>query len=173
MAAVTRQREEEAEPRFEPFAYVRDEEAEELRAAAVREGAHAPARRSVRRGFSVLPLLGVLAAGYLLVAAMSAQARMLDISAKSARVQQRIEELEAEQARLRIAREGALNLAEIEAYATGVLGMHPPDEGQIEYIEPAFPDRAELPARAQRDGFVDRASDFLFRLWEYLAWEGE
>ncbi|MBR1496369.1 MAG: hypothetical protein IJ617_01945 [Oscillospiraceae bacterium] len=159
------------EPRFEYFDFDPGDE-EESPPPPEAEGQDRPVLRA-RRRVSLFPLFGVLAAGYLFVAAMTAQTRLLEISERSAALQSRIEELETEQARLRIAREGALNLAEIEAYATGTLGMRKPGEDQIKYIGLPSPDRAELPQKKARENFVDRVSDFLMEIGAYLAWEGE
>ena len=61
----------------------------------------------------------------------------------------------------------------MEAYATGILGMQKPREDQIVYIDIAAQDRAEVVEERNRDGFVDRVSDFLVGLGAYFAWSYE
>ncbi|MBR1660005.1 MAG: cell division protein FtsL [Oscillospiraceae bacterium] len=125
------------------------------------------------QGISLLPIFGAMVAVYLFVAAMTAQTRILALSERSAELQAEIGALETEQARLRIARESALNLAEVEEYATTTLGMVPPGPEQIEYITVEAPDRAKAARPEERPGLVDRISDALMAAAAYLAWEGE
>ena len=61
----------------------------------------------------------------------------------------------------------------MESYATRVLGMQKPLEDQITYLDIAAPDRAVVVQEKNRDGFVDRVSDFLVGLGAYFAWSAE
>ena len=125
------------------------------------------------QGIAPFSIIGILIAAFLFVTAMTARTRLLDLSTESAALQEEIAELETEQARLRIAYETSFNLADVESYATRVLGMQKPLEDQITYLDIAAPDRAVVVQEKNRDGFVDRVSDFLVGLGAYFAWSAE
>ncbi len=128
------------------------------------------ARTVVRTRQSIAPLslLGMLAAAFLLVTAILAQARIVGISSKSVALQQELTQLEEQQAKLRIDYESAFNMAEIEDYAIHSLGMQKPRADQIFYIDTSSPDKAVVIAGAESTGFVDRVSDYLSGIVEYF-----
>ena len=67
----------------------------------------------------------------LLTLSLFCQIRAIGLESEAARTETRIEELTEERARLEIERTESLGLAELEDYATRVLGMQRPVRGQI------------------------------------------
>ena len=131
---------------------------------------HTRAKAAVHTRQSIAPLsiVGMLAAAFLVVIAILAQAQMVGISSKSVALQQELTQLEEQQAKLRIAYESAFNMAEIEDYAIHSLGMQKPRADQIYYIDTSSPDKAAVIASSERTGFVDRVSDRLSGFAEYF-----
>ena len=121
-----------------------------------------------RQSIAPLSLVGMLAAAFLLVIAILAQAQMVGISSKSVTLRSELSQLEEEQAKLRIAYESAFNMAEIEDYAIHSLGMQKPRADQIFYIDTSSPDKAVVIANGESAGFVDRVSDYLSGIVEYF-----
>ena len=121
-----------------------------------------------RQSIAPLSLVGMLAAAFLLVIAILAQAQMVGISSKSVTLRSELSQLEEEQAKLRIAYESAFNMAEIEDYAIHSLGMQKPRADQIFYIDTSSPDKAVVIAGGESVGFVDRVSDYLSGVVEYF-----
>jgi cell division protein FtsL len=128
------------------------------------------ARTAVHTRQSIAPLsiVGVLAAAFLVVIAILAQAQIVGISSKSVELQQQLDELEEQQSKLRIAYESAFNMAELEDYAIHTLGMQRPHADQIYYIDTSSPDKAVVVAAGNNDGFVDRVSDYLSGVASYF-----
>ena len=128
------------------------------------------ARTAPRTKQSIAPLsiVGMLAAAFLVVVAILAQAQMVGLSSKSVELQQQLDVLEEQQSKLRIAYESAFNMAEIEDYAIHTLGMQRPRADQIFYIDTSSPDKAVVIAGGESDGFVDRVSDYLSGVLEYF-----
>lgn len=131
---------------------------------------HTRARTAVRTRQSIAPLslVGMLAAAFLLVVAILAQAKIVGISSKSVALQNELAQMEEQQAKLRIAYESAFNMAEIEDYAIHSLGMQKPRADQIFYIDTSSPDKAVVIAGSESVGFVDRVSDYLSGVVEYF-----
>lgn len=127
-----------------------------------------PAVRT-KQGIAPFAIIGVLAAAFLAVTAITAQVSVVNISGESVALQSKLAELEVEQTRLRIAYESAFNLAEIEEYATENLGMQKPSAAQIMYIDTSAPDRAVVVGEKDGDSFADRAGDFLSELGSYFG----
>ena len=121
-----------------------------------------------RQSIAPLSLIGMLAAAFLLVVAILAQAQIVGISSKSVELQSELEQLEEQQAKLRIAYESAFNMAEIEDYAIHSLGMQKPRADQIYYIDTSSPDKAVVITGSESIGFVDRVSDYLTGVVEYF-----
>ena len=121
-----------------------------------------------KQGIAPTALAGFFVAAFLLVIGVMAQIQLLDISATSVELQQQLEELEAEQTKLKIAYESAFNLTEIEEYATQSLGMQKPRADQIYYIDTSSPDRAEVIAETNTDSFVDKLSDLIAGIGAYF-----
>lgn len=121
-----------------------------------------------RQGIAPAAIAGMLIAAFLLVTCITAQVRLMGVSGDSVELTGRLDALEEEQNKLRIRYESAFNLAEIEEYATTVLGMQKPTADQISYIDTSAPDKAVVIGDGERDGFVDRAADFLSGLGAYF-----
>ena len=128
------------------------------------------ARTAPRTKQSIAPLsiVGMLAAAFLVVVAILAQAQMVGLSSESVKLQQQLDALEEQQSKLRIAYESAFNMAEIEDYAIHTLGMQRPRADQIFYIDTSSPDKAVVIADRDNVGFVDRISDYLSGIVEYF-----
>lgn len=137
---------------------------------AVRTRVHTRAKTAVHTRQSLAPasVLGMFVAAFLAVVAILAQAQMVGISSQSVKLQSQLAELEEQQSKLRIAYESAFNMAEIEDYATHILGMQKPRADQIFYIDTSSPDKAVVVAQGGNDGFVDRVSDYLSGALEYF-----
>ncbi len=131
---------------------------------------HTRARTAVRTRQSIAPvsIVGMLAAAFLVVTAILAQAKIVGISSRSVELRQELEQLEEQQAKLRIAYESAFNMAEIEDYAIHSLGMQKPRADQVFYIDTSSPDKAVVVAGGDDVGFVDRVSDYLSGIAEYF-----
>ena len=127
-------------------------------------------RRAVHTRQAIAPtaILGLLVAAFLLVSGITAQVQVLSVSGESVELENRLNELREEQTKLRIRYESAFNLAEIEEYAIGSLGMQKPNANQIAYIDTSAPDKAVVVGQGSGDGFVDRVSDFLTGLGAYF-----
>ena len=121
-----------------------------------------------RQSIAPMSLIGMLAAAFLIVVAILAQAQMVGISSKSVELQKELAQLEEQHDKLRIAYESAFNMAEIEDYAIHSLGMQKPRADQIFYIDTSSPDKAVVIAGTENEGFVDRVSDFLSGVVEYF-----
>ena len=128
------------------------------------------ARAAAHTKQSIAPatLAGMLAAAFLVVVAILAQAQIVGISSVSVALEQELAQLEEQQAKLRIAYESAFNMAEIEDYAIHMLGMQKPRADQIFYIDTSSPDKAVVIANGESAGFVDRVSDYLSGIAEYF-----
>ena len=131
---------------------------------------HTRARTAVHTRQSIAPvsIVGMLAAAFLVVTASLAQAKIVGISSRSVELRQELEQLEEQQAKLRIAYESAFNMAEIEDYAIHSLGMQKPRADQVFYIDTSSPDKAVVVAGGDDVGFVDRVSDYLSGIAEYF-----
>lgn len=121
-----------------------------------------------RQSIAPLSLIGMLAAAFLVVVAILAQAQIVGISSKSVELRSELAELEEQQAKLRIAYESAFNMADIEEYAIHSLGMQKPRADQIFYIDTSSPDKAVVISGGESTGFVDRVSDYLSGVVEYF-----
>jgi len=121
------------------------------------------ARTAARTRQSIAPasIFGMIVAAFLLVTAILAQAQVVAISSESVALQQELEVLESQQAKLLIAYESAFNMAEIEDYALHSLGMQKPQADQVYYIDTSAPDKAVVIAEQGSDSIVDRISDKL------------
>ena len=121
-----------------------------------------------RQSIAPMSLIGMLAAAFLVVVAILAQAQIVSISSTSVSLQKELAQLEEQQAKLRIAYESAFNMAEIEDYAIHSLGMQKPRADQIFYIDTSSPDKAVVISDGEDVGFVDRVSDYLSGVIEYF-----
>ena len=121
-----------------------------------------------RQSIAPLSIIGAVAAAFLCVTAITAQVQLVSVSGDSVALESQLNELEETQARLRIAYERSFNLAEVEEYATTVLGMQEPGADQVTYIDTSLPDRAVVVSDGSDDGFVDRTADLLSGFGAYF-----
>ena len=160
-------------PELYPEEYAESESAEQPKArpqAQTRTKVRTRAKTAARTHQSIAPMsiVGMLAAAFLVVVAVLAQAQMVGISSASVALQNQLTELEEQQSRLRIEYESAFNMAEIEEYAIHTLGMQKPRADQVFYIDTSSPDKAVVIASGESDGFVDRVSDYLSGVFAYF-----
>ena len=131
---------------------------------------HTRARPAVHTKQSIAPasIAGMLIAAFLCAIAIMAQAQLVGISADSVSLQSELEQLEEQQAKLKIRYESAFNMSDIEDYAIKSLGMQKPQADQIYYIDTSAPDKAVVIAGEEESGFVDSVSDFLSGFTAYF-----
>ncbi len=121
------------------------------------------------QALSPLSVLGLAIAAVLFVVMLLAQVRLTAVSDEAVRLTNKISQLETEQTRLLIAFESAFNLTEIEEYAVNELGMQKPHSDQIFYIDSAAHDKVEVISAENADSVLDRVSDFVGSIGEYLG----
>ena len=131
---------------------------------------HTRARNVVHTKQSIAPMsiAGMLIAAFLCAIAIMAQAQLVGISDESVSLQSELDQLEEQQAKLKIRYESAFNMSDIEDYAIKSLGMQKPRADQIFYIDTSAPDKAVVIADAEENGFVDGVSDFLSSFTAYF-----
>ena len=124
---------------------------------------HTRARTAVHTKQSIAPMsiVGMLVAAFLCAVAIMAQTQLVGISADSTALQSELNQLEDQQAKLKIRYESAFNMSDIEDYAIKSLGMQKPKADQIYYIDTSAPDKAVVIADGEEMGFVDSVSDFI------------
>ncbi len=122
-----------------------------------------------KQALAPLSVLGVLAAAVMIVVMLLAQARLTAVCNEAVRLTNRIEQLETEQARLRIAFESAFNLTEIEDYAISELGMQKPRSDQIFTISSRAQDKVEIFTPGSSGSLLDRVTEFTGSVKEYLG----
>ena len=108
--------------------------------------------------------------GVLLCILLNYHIQLAGISDNSAHLQEEIGKLKTQQDMLLITYESAFNLAEIEEYAIGTLGMQKPRNDQIFYIDNSSPDLAVvLTPEEGGGGFMDSFGDLISSLGEYFG----
>lgn len=122
-----------------------------------------------KQALAPLSVLGLAIAAVLFIVMLLAQVRLTTVSDEAVHFINKIEQLETEQIRLRIAFESAFNLTEIEEYAISELGMQKPHSDQIFYIDSAAHDKVEMFSAESRGSVLDRVSDFVGSIGEYLG----
>lgn len=132
-----------------------------------------PKTRAVPRGKqSIAPfsIVGFACAAVLLVFALMAQIQLTTVSEDTVVLQSRLEELQLEEAKLKIAYESAFNLTEIEDYAVNVLGMQKPRSDQIFHIDGSAPDKAVIhTGESEEGGFTERVAGLLAGIGELIG----
>lgn len=130
--------------------------------------AHAPVHR---RKQSIAPgaILGAAVAAVLIVCVLFAQVRLMSVTNGSVALTESIGQLQEENTKLRIAYESAFDLADIETYATTVLGMREPAEDQIIYIESSAADKAVVLQQGDKEqSLSEKLSGALSSMAEYF-----
>jgi len=122
-----------------------------------------------KQGIAPLAIIGFFVAAFLFVTAITAQIMLFNVSSENVALSSQITQLEEEQTKLRIAYESAFNLAEIEDYAIGTLGMQKPSAYQIYYIDTSAPDKAVVVATDGNDSMADRVADFFSSIRAYFG----
>lgn len=137
----------------------------------VREEEQVAAQAAVKnlQAISPVSVMGLAVAAVLIVIMLLAQVRLTAVSDAAVDLTNKIEQLETEQTRLRIGFESAFNLTEIEEYATNELGMQKPRSDQIFCIDSATHDKTEVFTPDGSNSVLDRASDFVGSIGEYLG----
>lgn len=132
------------------------------------EQAQAQTAPKTMQAIAPFSVIGLVLAAVLFVFALMAQIQLTTVSDEAVALTDKIAQLETEQTRLRIEYESAFNLTEIEEYAISELGMQKPRSDQIFYLDSATPDKAEILSPEESDGLLDRVSDFVGSMGEYL-----
>ncbi|MBR4157473.1 MAG: cell division protein FtsL [Oscillospiraceae bacterium] len=122
-----------------------------------------------RQALAPVSVLGILAAAVMIVVMLLAQARLTAVCNDAVRLTNRINQLQTEQARLRIAFESAFNLTEIEDYAVSELGMQKPRNDQIFSINSRTQDKVEIFTPDSSGSLLDRVTEFTGSVKEYLG----
>lgn len=99
-------------------------------------------RVQTKYSVSIMSVLGFITAGILLVLSLCAYIRLTEISVETTRLEERFDELNEENRRLKIAYEEAFDKTEIKEYAVNVLGMQEPADEQVTYLNIANVDKA-------------------------------
>ena len=122
-----------------------------------------------KQALAPVSVLGIALAAVMIVVMLLAQARLTAVCNEAVRLTNKIEQLQTDQARLRIAFESAFNLTEIEDYAVSELGMQKPRNDQIFTISSKAQDRVELFTPDDSDSLLDRVTEFTGSVKEYLG----
>ncbi|MGI5936569.1 MAG: hypothetical protein ACOX7I_07195 [Oscillospiraceae bacterium] len=132
----------------------------------------AAARTVARTKQAVAPfaIIGAACVAVLLVFTLFFRIQLTQVTDETVQLNEKLEELKAENAKLLIQYESAFNLNEIEDYAINVLGMQKPRSDQIYYVDSSAPDKAVvLQEEAKDNGLLERLEDFLALIGEYFG----
>jgi len=122
------------------------------------------AKRQPAYSVSLSAFAGIAAAVVLVVFVLLAYINYTDVSAATVQLEERLAELVEEERHLTVRYEETFDITEIEAYATGVLGMSKPADDQIVNLGLTAEDKAVVlsedvsavsEASASIGGFVD------------------
>lgn len=100
-------------------------------------------RVKVKTAVSPFAIVGMLAAGWMLILVVFGYVQLYEITSEVGRLQSQLNTLTAEQANLETVYEGKIDLAYIEQRAAE-LNMQQPGNGQVVYLNLAGSDRAEI-----------------------------
>ncbi len=139
---------------------VREKEYDGVRERAG-ERSKAAAVPRTRQGISPVAILGSAFAAALLIFSLMARIELVGTTNDIVVLEQQLEELNETRAKLEIGYESAFNLAEIEEYAVGTLGMQKPRSDQIYYISGSTGDRAVTVAREEDRSLLSEAEKAL------------
>ena len=149
------------------YAAPQDPAAKPKTKAAPRIRTRARAAARTRQSIAPLSIAGFLVAALLFTVSIAAQIELFAVSSESVELTEQLNTLNQDQDKLRIAYESAFNLSEIEAYATGTLGMQKPSADQILYIDTSAPDRAVVISDGG-ETFVKRVADYVAQIRAYF-----
>ena len=140
----------------------------EIKPQAQPKPAPAP-RRQTRYSVSVVSVMGLAFACFMLVIAILAYIRLADVAHTTALLEEHYAELSEENRRLKIAYEEAFDSNAIEEYAVNDLGMSKPSDAQVEYFNFSVGDRAEvLNAGETKNSGIKDIIAFAKSLFEYF-----
>jgi len=117
---------------------------------------------------SAFAILGSAVVSILIALVVIAQINYAEVSRETVRLNAQIEALTAQQRKLEIEFESAVDMKEIESYARDVLGMSKPDAGQIAVIKGVPDDRVEVISESN-ENTLDGFASFLSSLMKYLS----
>ena len=110
-----------------------------------------------------LTAVGLLVWGVLL------RAELTEVKGENSKLSMQLGELDDEKRRLEIELEESTDLAQIEDYARYVLGMQPPESGQIVPIDTAGEDHGELISDSDDSEPDETTEDWISSLPEYFG----
>ncbi len=127
------------------------------------------ARVATRQSVAPFAIIGFLCAAILLVFTLMAKIQLAVATDEAVQLEMTLNELELAQSRQLIEYESVFNSAEIEEYATSVLGMQRPREEQITYLNSSVPNKAVILAGDSGSvSFSDRLYDMFSFIGEYF-----
>ena len=122
-----------------------------------------------RYKFMLLSIAGIVFVAAVVVFVLLAYVQFTEVSHETAQLQEQLESLKEDEARLLIAYESAFNLNEVEDYAIGVLGMVKPSANQEVFISTTVPDKAVILDTEVEPAVTSRSfGEFLLSLLEYF-----
>lgn len=120
-------------------------------------------------GISLFAIVGFLAVGVMLILVLLAYVSYNEVSYETVQLQSKLDELNEQERKLRIAYEDAFDVNEVEEYATTVLGMSKPSEDQISTVETMAEDKITiLGSDDADDSELGGLATFLASLMEYF-----
>lgn len=118
---------------------------------------------------SVVGIVGFLLAAVLMIAVLAANVRYTEVSSEVVELQEQLEDLTAEEKKLKIRYEQAFDINQIEAYAVGTLHMSRPGDDQVVYTDASSADRGEILSTGKDDeSALSRTLDFVESLIDYF-----
>ena len=97
------------------------------------------------------------------------RAELTEVKGENSKLSTQLGELDDEKRRLEIELEESTDLAQIEDYARNVLGMQPPESGQIVPIDTAGEDHGELISDSDDSEPDETTEDWISSLPEYFG----
>lgn len=138
--------------------------------AAPKTRAKEKAQVQTRYGISLFGIAGSAIACVLLLFVVIANVKLSEVSFQNAALETRVQQLQEDERRLLIRHEQAFDINQIELYATAVLGMTRPAEGQVGTIDAtANADRVVIFEDDSSESGIGGFTSFLKSLMEYFG----
>jgi predicted PurR-regulated permease PerM len=135
---------------------------------------HRPAHRTTRKvqkgyGISLFAVAGFAFVVVMMVFVLLAYVKFNEVTSQSAQLETKLEQLNEEERKLKIAYEDAFDVNEVEAYATNVLGMTKMADSQVATVDSTASDKAVVVGTPQKDGSLgSEVTTFLTSLVAYF-----
>lgn len=136
---------------------------------SVKVAARPRKRAATKQRIAPFGVIGVVMAGLMLVLVLMGNVQLAAISNESSKVQERIADLQNDEAKLKIQYERTFELDKVEQYAVNQLGMIPASSGRVYYLNGSTPDKAEIIHGTENNvGVIESINTFLSRVVEYF-----